>query len=146
MNAKETLKKIAEALNIVGESEIEKVEDSVEKVEAPVETVEAPVEAELETVEEVKEAVSGVVNTTENSIKEAQDKRVIELEGQLNDLKQLLKDSMAQPEVPEIPEVQKKSPKGLTHSPEKEVKKTASGIGKKGETIQSRVFKYINNN
>ena len=119
MNAKETLKKIAEALNIVGGEEA-KVEETVEAI------VEAPVEEVKE--EEVKE-----------------DERVRELESQLADLKKILNSAMSAPQPEEVPEVIQEEPKGLTHSPEKEIQKKAKGIGSKGMTIQERVYKYMNN-
>ena len=48
---------------------------------------------------------------------------------------------------PDVPEVEAPEPKGLTHSPEAPVaKKAASGVGRKGGSIQERVNRYINNN
>ena len=81
----------------------------------------------------------------EEPTQEPKSERVEALEKQLEDLKSILADAMKQPEPTEV-EVPQEEPKGLTHSPEKEVKKTANGVGKKGTSIQERVFKYINNN
>ena len=118
MNAKDTLKKIAEALNIVSG--------------------------------EAKEIVSEAIQEAAESIDptpEPKNARVDELEKQLADLKEILKNAMTQPEVIEAPIVEAPEPKGLTHSPEAPVaKKTASGVGRKGGSIQERVNRYINNN
>lgn len=150
MNAKETLKKIAEALNIVGgEETIANVVEKTEEVKPQevAEAVETEVEATPEVVTEVtEEVVEAVVEKTEEVKEDPKASRVEELEGQLNDLKKLLKDAMNQPEPVEVPEIKQEAPKGLTHSPEKEVKKKMDGIGQKGDSIQSRVYKYINNN
>lgn len=174
MNAKDTLKKIAEALNIVT-SPVEKVEETPVKeaqtVEAPIE--EAPVvEEKAEQATEVKteeaapadepvkeEAAEEVVESTEVVEDEKQDDtpevveskdevidpaRVKELENQIDSLKEILKNAMSQPE--ETPELPKEE-EGLTHSPEKQVaSKKAKGIGNKGNDIMDRVFKYMNNN
>lgn len=160
MNAKDTLKKIAEALNIV--SEEKPVQETVEQVAE--ENAEAPVqeEAKLEQVESEQEeqpAEETAEETAEEPAAEEpaqeepkqeepkSDPRVEELERQLADLKEILKNAMAQPEEKEIPEPPKPAePKGLTHSPEKPVRTKAKGVGNKGEDIMSRVFKYMNNN
>jgi|14BtaG_2_1085337.scaffolds.fasta_scaffold50384_2 methyl-accepting chemotaxis protein len=181
MNAKDTLKKIAEALNIVSDDAkevvsdaIDSTQDAVENVaEAVLETVEDVVEtatdvkeAIVETVEDVKDSIVETVGDVVDSVGESienvgeaiqetakdidatqepnkDDSRVADLEKQLADLKEILSNAMKQEETPEVPVVE---PKGLTHSPEKEVaKKAASGVGRKGTSIQERVFKYINN-
>ena len=157
MNAKETLKKIAEALNIAGGEPIEEVKTEV-KAEVEAETVETKAEVE-EIVTEVAEEVKAEAEVVEEPTKEAEavvevtevvqeptesDKRVAELENQLNDLKKLLKDAMATPEVPEM-EIKQEDPKGLTHSPEKTIRPQHTKIGNKGKDTLSRVFKYINN-
>ena len=169
MNAKDTLKKIADALNITSttpeKQEAAPIVDAVEPVEAPV--VEAPVvnekaeesvevadtEAEdIPAVEPVAEAP--VVNEDEKLEKEVvedisenkvDDARVKELESQLNDLKKILENALSEPKE-EIKPEPVKADEGLTHSPEKKVAKKAAGIGKKGDDVMSRVFKYINNN
>ena len=168
MNAKDTLKKIAEALNIVSgdvkEAVVDIIDDAKEVatevaeavedvVEDVVETVEDAKDAVLETVSDVVEAVGEAVEDAGEAIQDAaeaidptpepKNERVDELEKQLADLKEILKNAMAQPETPEV----EAEPKGLTHSPEKEVaKKAGSGVGRKGSSIQERVNRYINNN
>jgi hypothetical protein len=147
LNAKETLQKIAEALNIAAQpqetTEVqptpqpEAVEPKKELIEEP--TPEVVEEVKAEVVEEPK------AEPKEEVKEEPKDNRVEALESQLADLKKILADAMKVEEV-ETPVVPEPEPKGLTHSPEKEVKTTAKGVGRKGTTIQERVFKYINNN
>lgn len=158
LNAKDTLKKIADALNIAAEP-TEQPTPQPEAVEPTKELIEEPT---AEVVEEVKEVTEEVKEETkvepqketeaepkqevqEEPAQEPKNERVEALEKQLEDLKSILADAMKQPEPTEV-EVPKEEPKGLTHSPEKQVKKTAKGVGKKGASIQERVFKYINNN
>ena len=163
MNAKDTLKKIAEALNIVSEDAKEVVSDAIdstqEVIEDVAEAVLDTVEDVVEVAEDVKEAVADVVENVGEAVEDAgeaiqdaaeaisptpQDERVGELEKQLADLKEILKNAMTQEEAPQV---EAPEPKGLTHSPEKEVaKKAASGVGRKGNSIQERVNRYINNN
>ena len=163
LNAKETLKKIADALNVVSndESKVEEVIETPETVEAQetpevakevVETPEAT-EGTTEVKEEVKETAEVVAETTEETKVEekdevkADDSRVKELEAQIESLKDIISKSLEQEEVKQqAPEVPTEEPKGLTHSPEKPVRTKANGIGSKGGDIKSRVFKYINNN
>ena len=75
----------------------------------------------------------------------AEDERVRELESQLADLKKILESAMTEPKQEDVPEVKQEEPKGLTHSPEKEIKTKSKGIGSKGMSIQERVYKYMNN-
>lgn len=157
MNAKETLKKIAEALNILDEQPaVEQVEQPVaekQPVEQPVEeksAVEAPV-AENPVVEAPVEEKSAVEAPVEPVAQEepglaAENNEVELLKKQLDDMKEILKNALAQPDEPVVPEIPKKEPEGLTHSPEAQVRQKAKGIGKKGDDIMSRVFKYMNNN
>ena len=149
--ATETLKRIAEALNIV--SEEKPVEETVEQVteEATVqeEALLEPVESEQEQpVEEATEEAAEEIVAEEPAQEEQKiDPRVDELEKQLADLREILKNAMAQPEEKVIPEPPKPvEPKGLTHSPEKQVRTKAKGMGNKGNDIMDRVFKYMNNN
>jgi len=148
LNAKDTLKKIADALNIAAEPtpQPEPVEPTKELIEEP--TAEAVEEVKQEEPkaepQEVTEA-EPKEEVQEQPKEEPKNERVEALEKQLEDLKSILADAMKQPEPVEV-EVPKEEPKGLTHSPEKQVKKTANGVGKKGASIQERVFKYINNN
>jgi len=151
LNAKDTLQKIAEALNIAAQpqetTEVqptpqpEAVEPTKELIEEP--TPEVVEEVKTEVVEEPK--AEPQIETEAEPKEEVKDVRVEALESQLADLKKILADAMKVEEV-ETPVVPEPEPKGLTHSPEKEVKTTAKGVGRKGTTIQERVFKYINNN
>ena len=151
LNAKDTLQKIAEALNIAAQpqetTEVqptpqpEAVEPTKELIEEP--TPEVVEEVKTEVVEEPK--AEPQIETEAEPKEEVKDNRVEALESQLADLKKILADAMKVEEV-DTPVVPEPEPKGLTHSPEKEVKTTAKGVGRKGATIQERVFKYINNN
>lgn len=150
LNAKDTLQKIAEALNIAAQpQETTEVQPTPqpEAVEPTKELIEEPI---AEVVEEVKTEVEEPkaepqIETEAEPKEEVKDDRVEALESQLADLKKILADAMKVEEV-ETPVVPEPEPKGLTHSPEAEVKTTAKGVGRKGTTIQERVFKYINNN
>ena len=156
MNAKETLQKIAEALNIVTASpQVEPVKEEQTAVEAPVTEMEVESiteelvteEAKAEPVAEVSEQEETDEPTEEPVAEERQDDRVLDLERQLADLREILKNAMSEPVAEELPVAPAAEPKGLTHSPEKTVStKKGSGIGKKGESIQDRVFRYMNNN
>jgi hypothetical protein len=146
MNPKETLQRIAEALNIAAQPQ-EKTEVQPEAVEPTKELIEEPI---AEVVEEVKTEVEEPkaepqIETEAEPKEEVKDDRVQALESQLADLKKILADAMRVEEV-ETPVVPEPETKALTHSPEAEVKTTAKGVGRKGATIQERVFKYINNN
>jgi len=150
LNAKDTLQKIAEALNIAAQPQ-EKTEvqptPQPEAVEPTKELIEEPI---AEVVEEVKTEVEEPkaepqIETEAEPKEEVKDDRVEALESQLADLKKILADAMKVEEV-ETPVVPEPETKALTHSPEAEVKTTAKGVGRKGTTIQERVFKYINNN
>ena len=155
MNAKETLQKIAEALNIVTASpQVEPVKEEQTAAEAPVTEVDESITEELVTEEAKAEPVAEVSEqeetdepTEEPVAEERQDDRVLDLERQLADLREILKNAMSEPVAEELPVAPAAEPKGLTHSPEKTVStKKGSGIGKKGESIQDRVFRYMNNN
>lgn len=156
LNAKETLKKIADALNVVSNDEpkVEEVVETPEAVEAQEtpevteEVVETPkaTEETAEVTEKVEEPKEEPKAEEKEEVK-ADDSRVKELEAQIESLKDIIAKSLEQEEVKqEAPEVPTEEPKGLTHSPEKPVRKKANGIGSKGGDIKSRVFKYINNN
>lgn len=150
LNAKDTLQKIAEALNIAAQpQETTEVQPTPqpEAVEPTKELTEEPI---AEVVEEVKTEVEEPkaepqIETEAEPKEDVKDDRVQALESQLADLKKILADAMKVEEV-ETPVVPEPETKALTHSPEKEVKTTAKGVGRKGTTIQERVFKYINNN
>ena len=150
LNAKDTLQKIAEALNIAAQpQETTEVQPTPqpEAVEPTKELIEEPTAEVVEEVKtEVEEPKAEPQTETEVEPKEeVKDDRVEALESQLADLKKILADAMKVEEV-EAPAVPEPETKALTHSPEAEVKTTAKGVGKKGTTIQERVFKYINNN
>ena len=159
MNAKDTLKAIAEALNIVsGDAkevtpevapEVVKVatDETTEVAEVAPEVVEDETPEVAPEVAEVAEVAPEVTPEAVEAAPEVDNSRVNELEKQLSDLKEILKNAMTQPEVIEAPIVEAPEPKGLTHSPEAPVaKKAASGVGRKGGSIQERVNRYINNN
>jgi fused signal recognition particle receptor len=150
LNAKDTLQKIAEALNIAAQpQEATEVQPTPqpEAVEPTKELIEEPIAEVVEEVKtEVEEPKAEPQTETEVEPKEeVKDDRVEALESQLADLKKILADAMKVEEV-ETPVVPEPETKALTHSPEAEVKTTAKGVGRKGTTIQERVFKYINNN
>lgn len=168
MNAKETLKKLYEAIGgtIENEPTVEAVEKQEEAPEAAAEAVveEAPettpeaaeeaVEApEAEAQEEVKEEAKEEEAPEAEKVEEAPESnaRVEELERQLSDLREILKNAFAQEEAepvkeaaPAAPEV-KEEPKGLTHSPEKTVEKRLPKQQQNSGSIQSSVYKYMNN-
>lgn len=161
LNAKETLKKIADALNVVSNDEqkteevvetpeVVEAQDATEVTEEVVETPEATevtAEVKEEVVEEKSEEPKEEPKAEEKEEVKADDSRVKELEAQIESLKDIIAKSLEQEEVKqEVPEVPTEEPKGLTHSPEKPVRTKANGIGSKGGDIKSRVWKYINNN
>lgn len=165
-SAKETLDKIAQAIGIATADKVETVEETVETPE--IEATEEVVETTDNTTEEVTEEVTETENTeevaeevveTEEATEEVEetpkevektdeapdDSRVKELESQINELKKIIQDSLSNEtedkvETPEIPV----DDKGLTHSPEAEVKTKGKRLGNKGGDILSNVFKYIN--
>ena len=150
LNAKDTLQKIAEALNIAAQPQETTEVQPTPQPEAVEPTKELTEEPTAEVVEEVKTEVEEPkaepqIETEAEPKEEVKDDRVEALESQLADLKKILADAMKVEEV-ETPVVPEPETKALTHSPEAEVKTTAKGVGKKGTTIQERVFKYINNN
>ena len=159
LNAKETLKKIADALNVAVEepkvAETVEITETTEEVKEQEVTEATEVVAETETTEEPNEEVKEPIQEAKQvevkeDVKEEfepQNDRLRELEAQIESLKDILansfvKESESKNEAPEIPA---EEPKGLTHSPEKTVAPKANGIGKKGGDIKSRVWKYINN-
>lgn len=151
-SAKETLKKLAEALGVVANEE-EKVEEVVAEeatVEEPKaeEVVEETAETEEPKAEEVAEEVTEEAEVKEEPVEEpAEDSRMKEMENQLSELKELLAKALAEDNKEEaVPEIPKEEPKGINHSPEKEVRTQGKGIGNKGNSIQSRVWKYISDN
>ena len=146
MNAKETLKKIAEALNIVDEQPA--VEENVEQPVVEEQPVEQPEPVADQPVAEEPVAEEPVAEEQPEAQPEpvAENNEVELLKKQLDDMKEILKNALAQPDEPVVPEIPTKEPEGLTHSPEAQVRQKAKGIGRKGDDIMSRVFKYMNNN
>ena len=155
--AKETLEKIAKAIGIATEEPaVETVEETVETtedaVEDTVETVEEKVEETVEdaaeATEEPVEALEEVVETPEEVVEtpdSKEDKRVEELETQINELKEILTKALESNKDDVIVSAPVVEEKGLTHSPEAEVKVKQKKLGNKGGSIMSNVFKYINN-
>jgi len=155
--AKETLEKIAKAIGIATEEPtVEIVEDTVETTEDAVEVteetvedkVEETVEDAVEVTEEPVEALEDVVETPEEVVETAEpkeDSRVQELETQINELKEILTKALESNKDDVIVSAPVVEEKGLTHSPEAEVKVKQKKIGNKGGSIMSNVFKYINN-
>lgn len=149
MNAKETLKKLAEALGVVSENEnvTESIETTQEEVQSTpeVENVEETVnevieepkeEASVTETEEVNEPVQA-----EETVKE--DTEVNALKEEIENLKKILKAAIEEESKPEVV-IPTEQTKPLTHSPEKKMAPKAQGIGQKGASIQERVYKYIN--
>jgi len=156
MNAKETIKKIADALNIGAEEtakvEETKADDKVEetKVEATQETVEdTKVEATEDTkVEDAPEVVAEPAEVAE-PVKEdtkEEDSKIQDLQKQVDELSKLLEVAVSkdidtkEDIVPEIPET-KVEP--LTHSPESTPETNGKKIGGHGGDVLSRVYKYM---
>ena len=168
MNAKETIKKIADALNITADASQEAAPVADEtKEETPVEeTTETKVEEKApEVTEEAKEAPADakgelimddadkaetttevaetkaeeVIEESKEDEKVEIDPRVAELEGRLAEMQKLL-DAAVKEEAPVVePEV-----KPLTHSPETIAAKDVKKIGGHGGSVLDRVYKYIN--
>lgn len=159
MSAKDTLKKIADALGVSPNEKANTepiVEAAVEQKEAPaVEKKEEPNSVkeikETKTVEKEVETPKTEVDadkTTEIAKEEVENKEEVKepvinkpseldlLKDQVNELKKLI----AENKVPEVEE----EPKGLVHNPEAGVSKRGQRIGNKGGDITSRVYKYIN--
>ena len=126
LSAKETLKRLADALSITSEETAEvKEETSVEAVES--ETKEE-VETSEETKEEVKEEPKEEVQAEEEKETKVEDTRVQELEDKVKQLTEILKNALSEPEAPVVPEVPEDS-KGLTHSPESIIHKQHTKLG-----------------
>lgn len=153
MNTKETLKKLAEALGVVAEKE-----ETVQVIENE-ETVQVTEEIKEDTEGgSVEEAEGAAEVAPEAPVEEAvleekapeeikEDPKMEAMSKEIEALKEMLRTAIeADSKKADIPEVPKEEPKGLTHSPERQVKTKANGMGNKGENIQSRVWKYINNN
>lgn len=148
---KEVLRKIAEALNIAAPATTENeapeavaapevVTPEPEAVAAP-EPVVTPEVAAEPVAEVVPEPVAPVISEREAELEASVVKMKEDFEKQIAELKGILQ-AAVEPEAPEAPEVPVAP---LVHNPEAPLKSKAKGIGKKGTSIQERVYKYINN-
>ena len=153
MNAKETIQKIADALNITKEDAKEVTPEVTETpAEAPaiVETPEAPEAAPV--AEEVKEekvaeeAPEAVVETVDE-VAEAPSAERVELDAmkaQIDELKNLLKAAVREDSKEEAKiEVEEAPVAPLTHSPENTSEVSHKKIGGHGGDVLSRVYKYM---
>lgn len=158
MTAKETIKKIADALNIVQSDDIKKTEETTEvapesveekveeaKEEATVEVVddskteETPEETKEVEVEEAKEEAK-----PEEEKVDENNERISQMEKQLEELQKLLEAAVSsENEKAEAPTIEE-DVKPLTHSPETKPEVKHTKIGGHGGTILDRVYKYIN--
>jgi len=157
MNAKETIKKIADALNITSEEAVQEVKE----VETPVEAVEeAKAEDTVEATEETKTTEEVVEVAEEVKAEENDSKEVVEpvkeeatpanaeleaMKAQIEELKSLLRtavkeDSKTKEEVIDVAE---EPVQPLTHSPEANVPSNTKKIGGHGGDVLSRVYKYM---
>lgn len=151
MNAKETLRKLAEALNIVSEAPEQVAEAPIVEIEKEVVEEAIPVEVEAtdpkEAIEENTVAnaseLEEVSPEAETETEVLEDPRVKELEAQLQALKDILKQTIETPTIESV--AVPIDDKGLTHSVEKPISSNHKKIGNKGNDTMSRVFKYINN-
>ena len=157
MNAKETISKIADALNIAKGEDVTQETPEVKEEVAPVateETVEVKTEdAKVEEVkaeetkaeepakatEEVKEEEAPAPEVKEEEVKE--DPRVAKMQEQIDELQKMLEAAVKSEEVTEeAPEVETKP---LTHSPETTPDTNHKKIGGHGGDVMSRVYKYL---
>ena len=154
MNAKETIKKIADALNIT--SDEQKETPAVEEtVETPVEetTVEAPEATETtpEVVEEVKEekveekAPEAVTEAVEEPTPDTNtdNAELDAMKAQIEELKGLLRAAVVEDSKEEKIETVEEDVQPLTHNPEANTAKKHKKIGGHGGDIMSRVYKYM---
>lgn len=155
MNAKETIQKIADALNITSDEQKEVTPAVEETVETPVEetTVEAPEATETtpEVVEDVKEekveekAPEAAVETVEEPTQEtdAKDAELESMKAQIEELKGLLRAAVVEDSKEEKIETVEEDVQPLTHNPEANTAKKHKKIGGHGGDIMSRVYKYM---
>tara|TARA_R100000544_G_C2206289_1_gene49451 strand:+ start:351 stop:809 length:459 start_codon:yes stop_codon:yes gene_type:complete len=151
MNAKETIKKIADALNITSEETVKEVKEVETPVEAVVETaVEAPKEAEAtpevaEVVEEVKVEENDSKEPVEAIEEAAPANAELEaMKAQIEELKSLLRTAVKEDsKKEEVIEVAEQPVKPLTHNPEANVPTNTKKIGGHGGDVLSRVYKYM---
>jgi len=153
MNAKETIQKIADALNITKDDAKEvtpEVTETPTEAPATVETPEAPEAAPV--AEEVKEekvaeeAPEAVVETVDE-VAEAPSAERVELDAmkaQIDELKNLLKAAVREDSKEEAKiEVEEAPVAPLTHSPETTSEVSHKKIGGHGGDVLSRVYKYM---
>ena len=153
MNAKETIQKIADALNITKDDAKEvtpEVTETPTEAPATVETPEAPEAAPV--AEEVKEekvaeeAPETVVETVDE-VTEAPSAERVELDAmkaQIDELKNLLKAAVREDSKEEAKiEVEEAPVAPLTHSPETTSEVSHKKIGGHGGDVLSRVYKYM---
>ena len=172
MNAKDTIKKIADALNI-GESEDKAKVEETQEVKA--ETAEEPKKAETtDTVSEEPKKKEVDSFTIEDDSKPADEPKDIEVapesvEEPKAEVKQEKVEEVAKDEVKDDPRISKMQSQiddlqkmleaavsseapaveegiqPLTHSPEGKPESNHKKIGGHGGTVLDRVYKYINN-
>tara|TARA_B110000285_G_C14624990_1_gene380800 strand:+ start:74 stop:538 length:465 start_codon:yes stop_codon:yes gene_type:complete len=153
MNAKETIQKIADALNITKDDAKEvttEVTETPTEATAIVETPEAPEAAQVvEAVEEVKvveETPEAVVETVDE-VAETPSADRVELDAmkaQIDELKNLLKAAVREDSKEEAKiEVAEAPVAPLTHSPETTSEVSHKKIGGHGGDVLSRVYKYM---
>lgn len=156
MNAKETIKKIADALNITSEETVKETKEEVTPVETVEEvkaedTVEATEEAKTtEKVEEVTEEVKAEENDSKEVVEPVKEEAApanAELEAmkaQIEELKSLLRTAVKEDSKTEdVIEVAEEPVQPLTHSPEANVPTNTKKIGGHGGDMLSRVYKYM---
>lgn len=152
MNAKETIKKIADALNITSEAETvtPEVTETPAPVEAVVETPEAveaaPVAediAEVKIEEEPSEVAPVVIEEAPEAIS-ADRVELDAMKAQINELKSLLKAAVREDSKEEAKiETVEADVAPLTHSPETTSEVSHKKIGGHGGDVLSRVYKYM---
>ena len=152
MNAKETIKKIADALNITSDAETvtPEVTETPAPVEAVVETPEAveaaPVAedvAEVEVVEETPEVAVEAAPEAPEAIS-ADRAELDAMKAQINELKSLLKAAVREDSKDEAKiETVEADVAPLTHSPETTSEVSHKKIGGHGGDVLSRVYKYM---
>ena len=152
MNAKETIKKIADALNITSDAETvtPEVTETPTPVEAVVETPEAVEDAPVaEDIAEVKveEEPSEIAEVAIEEAPEAISADRVELDAmkaQIDELKNLLKAAVREDSKEEAKiEVVEADVAPLTHSPETTSEVSHKKIGGHGGDVLSRVYKYM---
>jgi hypothetical protein len=153
MNAKETIQKIADALNITKDDAKEVTPEVTEtpiEAAAIVETPEAPEAATVaEDVEEVKveDEPSEIAPAVIEEAPEAASAERVELDAmkaQIDELKNLLKAAVREDSKEEAKiEVAEAPVAPLTHSPETTSEVSHKKIGGHGGDVLSRVYKYM---